>query len=337
MLDLESLLAPMADDAPCGSDLEYDPVFLELQSAAAGKPEQQYGDKLIPAEGPDWRMVHDSALTLAGRTRDLRVAVWLLRSRARLSGLSAALEVLPLIHGLALRHWDHVHPQLDASDNNDPTMRLNALAPLISADAALADLRAARLGEARGTASVREIELALDRGLPQLVPLPGESAPTEAGAREAMAAALAATPELGVALQAAVAAAGGLSDLLVERVGKVQAPDLKDLCRLLQCLADAALPAAQRSDAEGAATAARPSAGAAAGPLGAPQSRDDVIKLLDRACQWIEHNEPSHPAPLLIRRAQRLMSKSFLEIVRDLAPDGLNQIERLAGHEPASD
>ncbi|MBI3368495.1 MAG: type VI secretion system ImpA family N-terminal domain-containing protein, partial [Burkholderiales bacterium] len=235
----------MADDAPCGSDLEYDPVFLDMQSAAAGKPEQQYGDKLIPAEGPEWRVVHDSALALAGRTRDLRVAVWLLRGRARLQGLAAALEVLPLIHGLLLRHWDHLHPQLDASDNNDPTMRLNALAPLTSADAALADLRAARLGEARGSASVRDIELALDRALPLPVPLPGESAPTEAGAREALAAALVATPELGPALQAAAAAADGLSDLLVERIGKVQAPDLKDLCRLLHCLADAASPAAR--------------------------------------------------------------------------------------------
>jgi type VI secretion system protein ImpA len=34
---------------------------------------------------------------------------------------------------------------------------------------------------------------------------------------------------------------------------------------------------------------------------------------------------------LLIRRAQRLMSKNFIDIVRDLVPDGVSQIERLAG------
>ena len=50
MLDLESLLAPIADDAPCGSDLQYDPAFLELETAGAGKPERQYGDTVIAAE-----------------------------------------------------------------------------------------------------------------------------------------------------------------------------------------------------------------------------------------------------------------------------------------------
>ena len=39
----------------------------------------------------------------------------------------------------------------------------------------------------------------------------------------------------------------------------------------------------------------------------------------------------TNPAPLLIRRSQRLMSKNFIDIIRDLVPDGLNQIEKLAG------
>ncbi|MDQ6640844.1 MAG: type VI secretion system protein TssA, partial [Pseudomonadota bacterium] len=64
---------------------------------------------------------------------------------------------------------------------------------------------------------------------------------------------------------------------------------------------------------------------------GAIASRDDVFRALDRACEWIERNEPSNPAPLLIRRAQRLMSKNFIDIIRDLAPDGLSQVERIAG------
>ena len=34
---------------------------------------------------------------------------------------------------------------------------------------------------------------------------------------------------------------------------------------------------------------------------------------------------------LLIQRAMRLMKKNFLEIIKDLVPDGLGQIEKLAG------
>ena len=83
---LESLLSPLAGDAPCGADLEYDPAFLALQEAGAGRPEQQYGETVIPAEEPDWPSVREQALKLAERTRDLRLAVWLARSGARLEG-----------------------------------------------------------------------------------------------------------------------------------------------------------------------------------------------------------------------------------------------------------
>ena len=57
-----------------------------------------------------------------------------------------------------------------------------------------------------------------------------------------------------------------------------------------------------------------------------------MVRSLDRACEWLERHEPTNPAPLLIRRAQRLMGKSFLEIIRDLAPAGIDQIENIAGN-----
>jgi len=70
-LDIESLLAPLPGDGPCGANLEYDPAFQALQEAAAGKPERQYGGTIIPAEPPEWPAVREQALALAARTRDL--------------------------------------------------------------------------------------------------------------------------------------------------------------------------------------------------------------------------------------------------------------------------
>jgi type VI secretion system protein ImpA len=35
--------------------------------------------------------------------------------------------------------------------------------------------------------------------------------------------------------------------------------------------------------------------------------------------------------PLLLRRAQRLVSKSFLEVIQDVCPDAVGQIETLGG------
>jgi type VI secretion system protein ImpA len=83
VIDIESLLAPVSAESPCGPDLEYDPAFLDLDQAARGKPEQQFGDTVIPAEEPDWGAVRAGAIALLGRTKDLRVAVMLLRSLVR--------------------------------------------------------------------------------------------------------------------------------------------------------------------------------------------------------------------------------------------------------------
>ena len=324
--ELESLLSPLEGDAPCGADLEYDPDYLALQEAGTGKAEQQYGETVIAAEGPDWAAVYEQALRMAARTRDLRVAVWLVRSGARVKGLSGAVHGLQLVHGLLERHWEHVHPQLDASDHNDPTARLNALAPLVHPSGGLADLRAASLTGIRGGLSVRDIELGLGRA----EPLPGEAVPTEDGVLQALAGALAQSPEVGALMQAGFDAVQGTASLLEQRLDASQGPDFAPLKKLLQRLAEAGRRARGESAADAAMPGAPPGATAAVAP-GAINSREDVIRTLDRVCEWIERNEPSSPAPLLVRRAQRLMSKNFLDIVRDLMPDGLGQIEKLAG------
>jgi len=66
-------------------------------------------------------------------------------------------------------------------------------------------------------------------------------------------------------------------------------------------------------------------------------ARDDVVRTIDKLCEWIERNEPSNPAPLFLRRGQRLMTMSFVDIVKDLMPDGLDQLEKLAGIDTRSE
>jgi type VI secretion system protein ImpA len=71
--------------------------------------------------------------------------------------------------------------------------------------------------------------------------------------------------------------------------------------------------------------------GARPAVAGEIRSRDDAVRMLELVCNYLERHEPSNPAPLFIRRAQRLIKKSFMEIVRDLMPDSLSQLEKLAG------
>ncbi|MBS0975527.1 ImpA family type VI secretion system protein, partial [Serratia rubidaea] len=61
------------------------------------------------------------------------------------------------------------------------------------------------------------------------------------------------------------------------------------------------------------------------------QSRDDAQLMLEKVKNYFQLNEPSHPAPLMIDRVQRLITLDFMQIVRDLAPDGLNQLETILG------
>lgn len=331
-LPVEDLLASLGDDAPCGADLEYDPAFLALEEAARGKAEQQFGDTVIAAQEPDWRVVHEQASELARRTRDLRVAVLLARAGARLHGVAAYASALSLIAGLLERHWDHVYPLLDADDNNDPTMRLNALAPLVDGEGGLADLRAAVIGTARPPLTVRQIELAAGKAEPR----PDELVPTLDGVVQGVQAAEAQSAGTLAAMKQVHAEVVRIETLLGDKVGAAQGPELRTLRVLAHTLNNVASQAEGGAPADMSAdTATGPSSGQGSVSRGAPgalQTREDVVRSLDRACEWLERHEPTNPAPLLIRRAQRLMGKSFLEIIRDLAPAGIDQIENIAGN-----
>ena len=64
---IEALLAPVSADNSCGADLEYgDPAFTAFDRATQGKPEQQIGSTIIPAEEPDWKSVGRLAIELLG-------------------------------------------------------------------------------------------------------------------------------------------------------------------------------------------------------------------------------------------------------------------------------
>ena len=76
-MDIDTLLAPVRPDAPCGDNLEYDADFLRMMQLASGKAEQQFGDTLIAAQEPDWRQVEHIALGLLAKSKDLRIMLLL--------------------------------------------------------------------------------------------------------------------------------------------------------------------------------------------------------------------------------------------------------------------
>src|SRR5687768_1759101 len=125
VIDCETLLQPVSDDAPAGRDLslDYDPAFQELERATLEKPEQQIGNTFIPAEPPSWSLIEAQAPILLARSKDLRVSAWLAQALLARHGFTGFAEGLALTHGLLDRYWPALHPLLDPEDSEDPSRK----------------------------------------------------------------------------------------------------------------------------------------------------------------------------------------------------------------------
>src|SRR5690349_21149178 len=109
---VEALLTPIGEASPCGDDLEYDAAFTALAASSERKPEQQFGDTVIPAVEPEWRDVAEQAEAILRRSKDVRAAVLLLRASTRMQGMPGFVAGLQLLIGLFDRFWDGIHPTL---------------------------------------------------------------------------------------------------------------------------------------------------------------------------------------------------------------------------------
>ena len=58
-------------------------------------------------------------------------------------------------------------------------------------------------------------------------------------------------------------------------------------------------------------------------------TRDEALHLLDIVIRYYEQYETSSPLSLMLVRARKLADKSFLEILQELAPDGVFQAQSI--------
>lgn len=340
-MTIEMWLQAISEDSPCGLNLEDDLDFLSLEEASRGKPATEYrkddGEVIrIDGEAPHWPTVQSVAESLLNRSKDLRLAVYLTRALLHTTGFTGIVEGLALIDGLLERYWDNVHPELDADDDNDPTMRLNALSPLSSADAVIGDLRSSYLlqSRSRGQLTVRELEIALGR---LTVDADAERL-SESQLAGLIGAAVAENPDLPQRASQALTSLKNIRQAINATVGDSYGPDLKLLqtilttvAQVLEQAAPALVSADPPSSIEQTDISSAPTSAVAAPAAGVIRTRQDVIQTLGRLCDYLSEAEPTNPVQLLLRRAQRMMNMSFLELMQDVAPDGLTQAETVVG------
>lgn len=334
-MNLEALLAPITPDRPCGDNLEYDADYMAMDQASAGKAEQQFGETIIPAEPADWSKVERLALDLLGRSKDLRVMLALTRAWTQLKGLSGYADGLQLIQQALLLYWQPLWPSLEEDGVEDPFYRLNALAALGDISALTGALRQAPLLRyATDEISLRDACALLDGSKTECPGYPGGRARLQ--------------DELARGGQPGIDAVVKISERLLtiretltEQLGAAALPEMEQLLKTINTVA----AACQSTDlstlipqAETAASSDTPAPAAAPATqqhadwrsvqLG---SRSDAQLMLEKVKQYFSQHEPSHPAPLMIERVQRMIELDFMDIIRDLAPDGVHQLETIFG------
>lgn len=319
--EIETLTQPVAADAPCGVDLE------DTQLLAGFDAYRLFGSGIpLPAD-TDWRAIRDKSLAALAESHDLRLLAHLAAALVRIEGLITFSQVITVADRWLGGNWDQVFPRID----EDAVLRRNALNSFADRMAIVDAVRRTPVVSHRqlGAFSLRDLELAQ-----------GQLTPTEADAKAPnlaqIEATLAGTPPtelaaLSVALQSAMGSLRNIVATMQTRSGFESAPDfdalLRPLSRIDKLLTDH-IPGAAANEPV---AAGEEAPAMSTGPVTDIKSRQDAIRVLDAVSAFFRAHEPSSPVPLFIERAKRLVSKTFMEVLEDIAPDGVGQAKLIGG------
>jgi len=252
---------------------------------------------------------------------------------------------LTLLQGLLEKYWDEIHPILDPEDDLDPTARVNILEELNNFESVLRPLSLMPLinSKSAGRFSLRDIHLATDK-----LDVPEDTVKPDIGlikaafidvAAEVVAASYQAINETIDIVQK-------IDALVGEKVGIENGPDLSGLATLLKemqhvfenyAVAELSGSGAQPEEEDLSEGAIQPVSSRKPVAIGGVNSRQDVLKTLDLICKYYAEHEPSSPVPILLNRAKKLVTADFMQIVENLLPDSMSQLQQIKGPDPEAD
>lgn len=341
-IDLDNLLSDISADAPCGENLEEDADFLLLEDENRFVEERQMGDSIIPAEEPDWKVVRNLALELLTKTKDVQVAMPLICALVRSDGFHGLEQGITLLLGWMQNYWDDVYPVQDPEDDY-PILRMNTLSGLNDYLLFRKPINHIALTQsALGKFSWQDIEIAEGRvkpiggddgEVPKISIIEGAFIETDFDTLQNLAA----------SIKQALQQLNALTVVLTEKAGAMNAPVFSDVTSLLQRISNfVEQQLQQRPEFQGDMTELDAGTGEVEAGLGGTgggkagrqagiNSRHDAMRAIDDICKYFELNEPSSPAPFLLQRAKKLMTMDFMDILRDMTPDGIDQAENICG------
>lgn len=341
VINVESLLKPISDEAPTGENLKWDRRFLEIERLAEGKEGTQFSEP----EEPNWREVRDGCVEVLARGRHIKMGVLLTLAAVRIEGFTGLRDGLAVLQGFLQQYWESVYPQLDAEDNNDPTERVNSLAALTTPLATFGDklkfldrIYEAPLceGQISGKFSLRDIAIAAGT-LAFDAETAGRPKPTLALIDSAfMETDPARLAEIDAAIDQAAASVQAIDQVFNDKLRAGEGPNLQPLKALLKDASvqlksrtGQAVPVDGTSGAPG-----QPGSGGGGGG-GASLSGDvttaqDAIRALEKVVTYYERYEPSSPVPLIVKGALLMVGRGFLDITSILDPAAIDILKRVS-------
>lgn len=338
---LSDLLSSFGDLAPSGEDLEYDTEFQALEMAAKPGEERQAGAEIIAAEDPDFRDVAKRATGILKRSHDLRAAMYFTFAAGMTRGFEGVAEGTSYLRGVLETYWDSCYPELDLDDPDDMALfRVNTLRGLTDGTNVMRALREAplTLSTAFGRVTLRDLAVADgEMEAPAGAQLITDAATISAAFQDTDPKALAA---IAAAARQALEDVRAIDKVFDEKVPG-QGPDLAPLVKLLRKAVERLNDVTGTGDEQVAETAdevsdaaSEPVASTGRASTGAPEvlsSPAEVQKALDRILDYYRKHEPSSPLPILLERAKRLVGADFVTILKDMAPDGVENVFLIGG------
>lgn len=332
---------PISVTQPTGIDIEYDARFIDIQSLVEGKPEQQYGDVIIEAQEPDWGTVEKLCRQILSESKDIRVFCFYAQALTANYGILGFKKGCEIIHANIGKYWEDLYPKLvDEEDNFDAFYRSGSIGLLIADSGIIQQLNESNIIYSPTKKSYFKLKSVAS------ILINNEDGSYPGGKEKLI-------EDLKVAYQNNQEELLVLKDALdfLINIESVFEENIKDfhldfsvVKKPLEVIASLLVRSSDFEENEQEIPSIEKVAvpnNTVIRPVTDSQNLDD-IKIKDRADVkivleklniYFRLKEPSHPAPLFIERLQKLMDMNFYEMLKNISPDSLNNLDMIIGRD----
>lgn len=131
MINIEAILRPIREGAPCGDDFAFSSEFDAIQEAKREDDASlEQGEWVSDVKQADWNgVVRLSQDLLVSKTKDLRVAIWLAEGLSKIQGFAGLAKGASILNELIGHFWTDIHPQ---AEDGDQELRIGALTRFVN-------------------------------------------------------------------------------------------------------------------------------------------------------------------------------------------------------------